>query len=740
MTKSLFDEYPRTLKEDEPLFIDKWKILHVIGAGGMGKVFEGISQDGTKSAIKIIQPQFINQELLNRFGKEIDAMKMLNSPYVARILHSNIEHNPPFMAIELVHGKTLAKIIRNEKPISESHWKLIAKQLMLGLEEIGARNLVHRDIKPANIMHLTDKVEIKIIDFGVVRSENRTNRLNQTVLAGTMSYMSPEQLNFEVPTHKSDLFSSGITLAQLGTGRHPFAPINNKETIEQRIKESEPNLSGLSNFQKMICNALLQKNPSKRPFAHHVIEECFPRVIGNAIASPAPKKPVAKPAAKKPAAKKVFSEKDPVLDGLIGEIESAKLKPNVLVNRVKFSKNLRAKPVSKQAKEIQLLTEVLKIFLTNHSNNVYHIEFFSKVFNSKIYFQGYTDINSNLLAEAMSDQFLNRKFSESDHSRMTVNGWNEPCDGNPNYFILLDKNEGAISKISRRISMALFLVYGGSSLSEIYLSSISNETRKEILDSTGVLVNDDGSFLTRESQKIKSAPDQYLKWQVIGFIGKNSSDDYVLQKVMARHIENDRVYVRTKKPSWLFTGVVSNPFLPEAFKVGDYMPPNLKGLVFNKKIISLFDKSKKVGTELTFETIRPFIDFVPNLSDKYLDEEKANPLTNQMIKLAEMTSKVHAFSDFSSIIFEEGLSLFTLISSDVDDDLVLGLFAKHPVTNKFYGRKNGEWKLLFESPIRYGFAVTFVTKEFIDLYDRRSKLPNKPIRWEEIERLGFLYE
>ena len=144
--------------------------------------------------------------------------------------------------------------------------------------------------------------------------------------------------------------------------------------------------------------------------------------------------------------------------------------------------------------------------------------------------------------------------------------------------------------------------------------------------------------------------------------------------------------------------------------------------------------------EINFQHIRPCVDFVPTLSDKYLEEEKANPLTNQMIKLAEISKREHDFSDYFSIEFEEGLSLFTLISSEIDNDLVLGLFAKHPVTNKFYGRKNGEWKLLFESPLRYGFSVSFVTKEFIDLFDRRSKLPNKPIRWEEMERLGFLYE
>jgi hypothetical protein len=357
------------------------------------------------------------------------------------------------------------------------------------------------------------------------------------------------------------------------------------------------------------------------------------------------------------------------------------------------------------------------------------------VFNSEIYFQGYTDENSNLLAEAMSDKFLNMKFNDSDLVKMAELGFKKPTSENPNYFITLSKNDSNISQIAKMIADALFEVYEGSHFSEIFLNQMTSETTKEILDKTGVTVADDGSFKIGSLQKLKTATDQYLKWQVIGFMGRDFSGDYVLKKVMARHIENNRLHERTRKSTWIFREVDSNPFSSIAAK-----SEMLKGFVFNKKVITLFDKSNKDDVDLSLESIRPFIDFVPNLSEKYLEEEKANPLTNEMIKLAEISKREHDFSDYLSIEFEEGLSLFTLTSSEIDNDLVLGLFAKHPLTNKFYGRKNGEWKLLFESPLRYGFSVSFVTKEFIDLFDRRSKLANKPIRWDEMERLGFLYE
>jgi serine/threonine protein kinase len=543
--------------------------------------------------------------------------------------------------------------------------------------------------------------------------------------------MSPEQLNFEVPTHKSDIFSAGITLAQLVTGKHPFASIDSNEPIEQRIKEFEPNLIGLSDLQRNVCKALLQKDPSLRPNASQVIEEFKLRIPLLPRKFMKKSIPVKTPPIKKDVDKKreVGNIHDPVLEGLVGEIETNKLIPEILVKPKKkyITPHYR--------KERQKLADVLKIFLTKHSEKVFKIRFFSRVFNTEIYFQGYTDENSNLLAEAMSDKFLSMKFNLTDLKKMSELGFRSPTNENPNYFITLPKNESNISLIAKMIADALFDIYEGSHFSEIFLNQMTSETTKEILVKTGVTVAGDGSFKIGSLQKLKSATDQYQKWQVIGLVERNSPYGYVLKKVMARHIENNRIHERTNNSAWLFKGVDSNPFSTVAAESS-----MLKGLVFNKKVITLFDQSNKEDRELNFEHIRSFIDFVPTLSDKYLEEEKANPLTNEMIKLAEISKKDHDFSDYLSMEFEEGLSLFTLTSSEFDNDLVLGLFAKHPITNKFYGRKNGEWKLLFESPLRYGFSVSFVTKEFIDLFDRRSKLPNKPIRWEEMERLGFLYE
>lgn len=735
MSESFFDEYPRTLKEDEPLYIGNWKILHVIGAGGMGKVFEGIDKNDTKAAIKIVQAEIFNQNFLERFEKEIAAMRMLNSPYVAKIIDYDLSHDPPYMAIELIHGKTLAKIIKNKTKITEQRWTTVARQLLLGLEVIKARKLVHRDIKPANIMHLNDRPEIRIIDFGVVKGEDRSSRINQTVLAGTMAYMSPEQLNFETPTHKSDIFSAGITLVELATGKHPFIISSSKEVVEKNIKNADPDLSGLNNFQKSLCEVLLNKNPNSRPSAEQALDNFklrLPSVFKNLRKiKPVPKISTQKESDKK---QKSSTEFDPVLDGLMGEHKSDK--ENLEKNKIQ-SENIFKKKITRPhyLKERQKLANILKIFLQKHSDKVFHIEFYSKAFNSKIYFQGYTDKNSNILVEAMSDQFLSIKFNDSDLKQFDRLGFNKPTTENPNYFISIPKNDTNLSRVSHMISDALFLIYEGSHFSEIFLNQITTETRQEILKKTEVNISDDGSFKIGAIKKPVSSADQYLKWQVIGFFGREISQGYVLKKILARHIENNRVHERLNNASWQFKEVDSNPFSSQLAK-----SEMLKGFVFNKQLITLFDKANKEDIYLDFKSVQQLIDFVPNLSGKYLEEEKANPLTNEMIKIANLSSREHDFSDYLSFEFEDGLSLFTLTSSDIANDSVVGLFAKHPVTNKFYGRKNGEWKLLFESPLKYGLAISFVTKQFIEFFDKRVKVLNKPITWEEIEKLGYIFE
>jgi serine/threonine protein kinase len=170
MKETEYDEFPRALKDDEPVVIDEWKILHVIGEGGMGKVYGGVLKDHTYAAIKMISSEDLTPSKLARFDKEVDAMRLVNSSYIAKLLGASSSNDLPYIAIEYIYGKTFKKLIENRIQITEKEWYILARQVFLALKEIHLRGLTHRDITPANIMKLNDLQRIKIIDFGLVKN------------------------------------------------------------------------------------------------------------------------------------------------------------------------------------------------------------------------------------------------------------------------------------------------------------------------------------------------------------------------------------------------------------------------------------------------------------------------------------------------------------------------------------------------------------------------------------------
>lgn len=721
MALKTFDEFPRPTKDDEPVAIGDWTILHVIGAGGMGVVFHGSLADDTKSAIKIINPELLSEQLIKRFANEISAHKLINSPYVAKLLDSNIENDPAYMAIEFIYGKTLAKIISNKIQISEYNWNVYARQIFLGLEQIHARGLVHRDIKPANIMKLEDKEMIKIIDLGIVKSEDRRSS-NRTTLVGTLPYMSPEQLLGKSATQKSDIFSAGVTLVEFFTKKHPFLTSESTRSLDISIIENVPNLDGLSVKQKELCKKLLKKNPSERITAKEAIQ-----ILDESIRSSSrvftrikPKKKLVVP--KKPSLNNK-PQIDPVLIGVIDEfnpqtdsiIKGPIIAMKIDMDSAKFS-NLGFDNSIRNA-YINEMVDFMQIndhFLSYFNSEIFNISFYSTKFKSDVYFQGLVDSDGKLQVEAVSDDFFAVKFSAEQKNSLFYMGWVPPNSTNPNYSMKLANSGTGRNEAAKIISETAFLIYEATKETEIFLSPINDKFVSDIRAQVSINIASDGSFVLN---KEKTKDDQYRKWQIIGYFERDYENDMTLQTLVARQIENNRVYKRQNK-AWKFIGIVDNPI-----KNGINKLKAKNGLVFNKKIINIFDKTEAEKELLTFEGTCHFLDYVPNLSAKYKDQEKIWPLTDDMIQLGSDTAS--EFDDF--------LGLFTLSSSNVNRNVVVGLFAKHPQTQNFYGRSQGKWKLLFESPLSYGHEIFFVTKDFIDFYDKRSKNPEKPVKHKELE-------
>ena len=223
--------------------IGKYKILGVLGKGGMGIVYKGLDPDIEREvAIKTIRlDSFIDgpekEEMLNRVIREAKAAGRLNHPNIITIYDVLREDDLTFIVMQYVDGQTLQTLIESGKIFSPEDVIAILKPVAESLDFAHQNGIVHRDVKPANI--LIDKAGTPFLaDFGVARMEASTMTGPGTTI-GTLSYMSPEQIMGKTADGRADFFALGVILYELLAGRKPFVG-NNLSTIVYKIVHEEP--------------------------------------------------------------------------------------------------------------------------------------------------------------------------------------------------------------------------------------------------------------------------------------------------------------------------------------------------------------------------------------------------------------------------------------------------------------------------------------------------------------------
>ena len=252
--------------------IGKYKILGVLGKGGMGIVYKGLDPDIEREvAIKTIRlDSFIDgpekEEMLNRVIREAKAAGRLNHPNIITIYDVLRDDDLTFIVMQYVDGQTLQALIESGKIFSPEDVIAILKPVAESLDFAHQNGIVHRDIKPANI--LIDKAGTPFLaDFGVARMETSTMTGPGTTI-GTLSYMSPEQIMGKTADGRADFFALGVILYELLAGRKPFIG-ENLSTIVYKIVHEEPqrvtdiNQSLPPGYEDVIRRALA-KNPDDR--------------------------------------------------------------------------------------------------------------------------------------------------------------------------------------------------------------------------------------------------------------------------------------------------------------------------------------------------------------------------------------------------------------------------------------------------------------------------------------------
>ncbi|MDQ3033108.1 MAG: protein kinase [Myxococcota bacterium] len=229
--------------------------MEKIGSGGMGAVYKAEQPDMRRFvAIKILHPRYLSRaDLVSRFRREARAMSHLAHPNTAKVfLYGQLDDGSCYFAMEHLEGRNLAQTVRAEGPMDPARAIHIMVQACGALEEAHTKGIVHRDLKPENIF-LTNLGGItdfpKVLDFGLAKVTEREMRPGSLILTqegmvfGTPEFMSPEQARGEKLDGRSDIYSLGVILYELVTGKLPFDAAQPMEFIQKHIKEAPIPLS-----------------------------------------------------------------------------------------------------------------------------------------------------------------------------------------------------------------------------------------------------------------------------------------------------------------------------------------------------------------------------------------------------------------------------------------------------------------------------------------------------------------
>lgn len=280
---------------DSPIFNQRFEVMEELGRGGMSVVYRakhlGLQRE---IALKILNPEFaLTPAYLEKFRQEAHAYSILNHDNIVQILQfGSDDKGRPFIAMELLSGKTLEALFSEGKKLSSEEFRKVFMPVMDAMEYAHNKNIVHRDLKPANIMicndseqenlslgddssHPSNNVNVKVLDFGIAKLlelDNNSKEQNSTTgFVGSPLYMSPEQIAGTGVDCRTDIYSLACIMYQSITGQPPFMGENALETMYERLHNSVPKIEGISGslcIPKELADVLMEalaRDPARRP-------------------------------------------------------------------------------------------------------------------------------------------------------------------------------------------------------------------------------------------------------------------------------------------------------------------------------------------------------------------------------------------------------------------------------------------------------------------------------------------
>jgi beta-lactam-binding protein with PASTA domain/tRNA A-37 threonylcarbamoyl transferase component Bud32 len=249
------------------VFSDRYELTHLIARGGMAEVYRARDRLLDRAvALKVLFPELsVDRAFVERFRREAQAAAKLSHPNIVPVFDWGEDAGSYFIVMEFVDGRALSAVLRESGPLDPTRAAEIAVLVAAALASAHRHGVVHRDIKPGNVL-ITEDGQVKVTDFGIARAVNTEESLTQTgAVMGTATYFSPEQAEGIGVDARTDIYSLGVVLFEMLTGRPPFLGDTPVSVAGKHVRDIPPLPRELLDTVPVELEAVTMKAMAKRP-------------------------------------------------------------------------------------------------------------------------------------------------------------------------------------------------------------------------------------------------------------------------------------------------------------------------------------------------------------------------------------------------------------------------------------------------------------------------------------------
>jgi eukaryotic-like serine/threonine-protein kinase len=246
---------------------DRYELEELVGTGGMSSVYRARDRLlERRVALKVLHRHYADdEEYVERFRREARSVAQLSHPHIVTVIDRGEDGGQQFIVFEYVDGENLKQLVERTGPLPTRRAVELALAIAGALAFAHEHGLVHRDVKPQNVL-LTPDGDAKVTDFGIARSLDVEHGMTQTgTVLGTSNYLSPEQAGGKTTTATTDVYSLGVVLYELLTGRKPFVADSLNMLIEKILHQDPPMPSTLRNGVPRSVDAIVLRAMGKKP-------------------------------------------------------------------------------------------------------------------------------------------------------------------------------------------------------------------------------------------------------------------------------------------------------------------------------------------------------------------------------------------------------------------------------------------------------------------------------------------